>query len=131
MPLRNSAREDCGLTVKKLECSALAVILAACGLIRGQEPPGATGLATLKQYSAHRVSSDNPNPSSNDDSKRILPGETLVMADLTGPGMLGERGPGAKDAIPALEEAIQAHRLGSGMREIIRKIEGRPSPTLF
>ena len=131
MPLRNSARGDWGLTAKKLGCSALAVMLAACGLIRGQEPPGLAGFASLKQDSAHRVSSDNPNPSSNDDSKRILPGETLVMADLTGPGTLGEIGPGAKDAIPALEEAIQAHRLGSGMREIIRKIEDKPSPTLF
>jgi Protein of unknown function (DUF2961)/HEAT repeats len=67
-------------------------MLIACGLIRGQappaEPPGAAGLANLKRYSAHRVSSDNPNPSSNDDSKRILPGETLVMADLSGPGLV-------------------------------------------
>jgi D-arabinan exo alpha-(1,3)/(1,5)-arabinofuranosidase (non-reducing end) len=73
---------------KKLECSVLAVVLAACEALRGQEPPGTAGLARLKQYSAHRVSSDNPNPSSNDDSKRILPGETLVMADLIGPGMV-------------------------------------------
>jgi len=77
---------------KKLECSALAVMFAACGVLRCQEraaePPGTAGLASLKPYSAHRVSSDNPNPSSNDDSKRILPGETLVMADLSGPGMV-------------------------------------------
>jgi hypothetical protein len=44
---------------------------------------------------------------------------------------LAEIGPAAKVAIPALEEAIKDHRLGSGTREIIRKIEGRPSPTLF
>ena len=46
------------------------------------------GLARLKDYSAHRVSSDNRFVFSNDDSKRIMPGETFVMADLTGPGMV-------------------------------------------
>ncbi|HVN03955.1 MAG TPA: DUF2961 domain-containing protein [Bryobacteraceae bacterium] len=42
----------------------------------------------LKTFSAHRVSSDNRFQNSNDDSKRIMPGETLVMADLTGPGVV-------------------------------------------
>src|SRR5579863_8147024 len=46
------------------------------------------GLARLKSYSSHRVSSGNANAASNDDSKRILPGETLVMADLSGAGMI-------------------------------------------
>jgi hypothetical protein len=44
------------------------------------------GLARLKDYSAARVSSGNKFVASNDDSKRIMPGETLVMADLNGPG---------------------------------------------
>ena len=46
------------------------------------------GLARLKNYSSHRVSSSNSFVYSNDDSKRIMPGETLVMADLAGPGMV-------------------------------------------
>ncbi|HXJ93362.1 MAG TPA: DUF2961 domain-containing protein [Terriglobia bacterium] len=46
------------------------------------------GLARLKDYSAHRMSSDNRFVFSNDDSKRIMPGETFVMADLTGPAMV-------------------------------------------
>jgi len=46
------------------------------------------GLARLKNYSSHRVSSGNRYVLSNDDSKRIMPGETLVMADLSGPGMV-------------------------------------------
>jgi hypothetical protein len=46
------------------------------------------GLARLKDYTAGRVSSDNRYVFSNDDSKRIMPGETLVMANLQGPGMV-------------------------------------------
>jgi HEAT repeat protein len=46
------------------------------------------GLARLKPYAAGRVSSDNRVVFSNDDSRKIMPGETLVMADLTGPGMV-------------------------------------------
>lgn len=46
------------------------------------------GLARLKNYSAGRESSGNRYVYSNDDSKRIMPGETLVMADLAGPGMV-------------------------------------------
>ena len=45
-------------------------------------------LARLKNYTAHRVSSGNRFVGSNDDSKRIMPGETLLMADLTGPGVV-------------------------------------------
>jgi hypothetical protein len=49
---------------------------------------GLPDLARLKNYSAHRTSSQNRYVGSNDDSKRIMPGETLVMADLTGPGVV-------------------------------------------
>ena len=45
-------------------------------------------LPRMKTFSAHRVSSDNRFVGSNDDSKRIMPGETLVMADLRGPGVV-------------------------------------------
>jgi hypothetical protein len=45
-------------------------------------------LARLKTFSAHRVSSGNRYTGSNDDSKRIMPGETYVMADLAGPGVV-------------------------------------------
>ena len=46
------------------------------------------GLARLKNYSSARVSSGNRYIASNDDSKRILPGETLVMADVSSAGMI-------------------------------------------
>ena len=45
-------------------------------------------LARLKNYSSHRQSSGNSFVLSNDDSKRIMPGETLVMADIVGAGMI-------------------------------------------
>lgn len=45
-------------------------------------------LTRLRDFSALRASSNNPDPDSNDDSKRPLPGETLVLADLEGPGMV-------------------------------------------
>src|SRR5690349_11739723 len=45
-------------------------------------------LARMKTYSSARVSSGNRFVASNDDSKRIMPGETLVMANLQGSGMV-------------------------------------------
>jgi hypothetical protein len=50
--------------------------------------PQMTDLPRLKNFTAHRASSENRYVGSNDDSKRIMPGETLVMADLTGPGVV-------------------------------------------
>lgn len=42
----------------------------------------------LKDFRALRASSNNPDPLSNDDSLRPLPGETVTLADLRGPGMV-------------------------------------------
>src|SRR5580700_4079243 len=55
-------------------------------LLAGRAAPQMTDLPRLKNYSAHRTSSGNRFRGSNDDSKRIMPGETLVMANLKGPG---------------------------------------------
>ena len=71
--------------------AALAfVFLLASSFAFSQSPVSditdSLGLARLKNYSAARVSSGNKYVASNDDSKRIMPGETLVMADLKGPG---------------------------------------------
>jgi len=68
---------------------SLAVALAASAL--AAQPVVAQSLddlPRLKNFSAHRVSSDNHFIGSNDDSKRIFPGETFVMADLKGPGVV-------------------------------------------
>lgn len=42
----------------------------------------------LKNFTAHRSSSNSSLPDWNDDSKHPLPGETLTIADLTGPGIV-------------------------------------------
>lgn len=49
---------------------------------------GLFNLPRLKTFSAFRASSENHYVNSNDDEKRIMPGQTLVMANLTGPGVV-------------------------------------------
>lgn len=49
---------------------------------------GLFNLPHLKSYSAYRASSENRYVDSNDDSEHIMPGQTFVMANLTGPGMV-------------------------------------------
>jgi hypothetical protein len=63
---------------------------AALGLYAQQLPADSDplDLARLKDFSARRASSNNTDPASNDDSKRPIPGETLVLADLKGPGVV-------------------------------------------
>ena len=69
---------------------SLLTLLITCALAQAQEsgPSSLFDLPRLKNFSAHRVSSDNRFVGSNDDSKRIMPGETLTMADLLGPGVV-------------------------------------------
>ncbi len=67
-----------------------ATLLAAplAAQVPSVAPLDPLGFAQLKAFSAHRESSNNPDPNSNDDSKRPIPGETTVLADLTGPGIV-------------------------------------------
>src|ERR1700747_2360296 len=66
------------------------LIFVLVGVASAQSPAARSdlGLARLKNYSSARVSSGNRFVYSNDDSKRVLPGETLEIANLTGPGMV-------------------------------------------
>jgi len=70
----------------------MVLLMLVSGMAGAQEPDNdlldSLGLARLKNYAAGRVSSDNRYVFSNDDSKRIMPGETLAMANLEGPGMV-------------------------------------------
>ena len=69
--------------------SALFAILTLWPpLLAGQDAADDLDAARIKTYSAGRASSGNRLVASNDDSKRILPGETLVMADLKGAGAI-------------------------------------------
>jgi hypothetical protein len=67
--------------------TAIFIVLAS-SLVWSQSPTAfdQLDLARAKTYSAGRVSSDNQYVFSNDDSRKIMPGETLVLADLRGPG---------------------------------------------
>ena len=51
-------------------------------------PLDALRFAQMKDAKAERVSSSSPNPDSNNDSKQPIPGETLTLADLEGPGVV-------------------------------------------
>src|SRR5882724_10993177 len=74
-------------------------LVSACGWIMlfgssgaAQAPDVApfnlSDLPRMKTFTAERVSSNNAYVGSNDDSKRIFPGETFVMADVKGPGVV-------------------------------------------
>lgn len=67
-----------------------AIPSCAPWLVTAQTLDDSTGLgiATLHDFKALRQSSNNPDPNSNDDSKRPIPGETVVLADLQGPGVV-------------------------------------------
>jgi hypothetical protein len=71
-------------------CLAAALCAARATVAQQQVPglPDPYGLLEPKNFSAHRSSSNNADWNSNDDSKRPIPGETTVLADLTGPGVV-------------------------------------------
>jgi hypothetical protein len=66
------------------------LLLTGCAAAQAPErsPLDLLDLSRMKTFSAERVSSGNRFVGSNDDSKRIMPGETYVMADLRGPGVV-------------------------------------------
>jgi hypothetical protein len=61
------------------------VVAAQAPLVRAPDPGD---LAAPRDFVAARVSSNNPDPESNDDSWRPIAGETAVLADLDGPGAI-------------------------------------------
>ncbi|MFN8095985.1 MAG: glycoside hydrolase family 172 protein [Vicinamibacteria bacterium] len=77
-------------TLRSIAFSAAAFSLSAAAL--SAEPPAGLsdpfGLMQRKEFLAARSSSNNPDPRSNDDSARPIPGETAVLADLAGPGVV-------------------------------------------
>ena len=71
---------------------ATLALLAAALPVRAQQAPSGLPdpyhLLEPKDFLAHRSGSNNPDWNSNDDSKRPIPGETTVLADLEGPGVV-------------------------------------------
>ncbi len=83
------------LNIYKIYLSVLVIIfslpalntISAQNLLRGNGSL-LSGLAVSSNGVSKRVSSSNPKLDSNGDSKEIVPGETLVLADLEGPGII-------------------------------------------
>jgi len=77
-------------TVRSLVlCAAAALVgLPAVGQTINPGLPDPFRLTEPKDFAAFRSSSNNPDWASNDDSKRPIPGETTVLADLQGPGVI-------------------------------------------
>ena len=69
---------------KTVVCSLFAIAAA----LAAQQPVDLSRLPEPKDFQALRSSSNNPDPESNDDSKRPIPGETITLADLAGPGVV-------------------------------------------
>jgi hypothetical protein len=69
-------------------CALLSVTISALAQVELSGVPDPFRLMERKNFTAHRSSSNNPDWASNDDSKRPIPGETIVLADLQGPGVI-------------------------------------------
>ena len=82
------------ITMNKYLLLALPAVCGLLAVFTGCVQPSALrlsdpfGLTEPKNFTAHRASSNNPDWNSNDDSKRPIPGETTVLADLQGPGLV-------------------------------------------
>jgi len=72
--------------VKRLPL-VVALAVSALAVPRGQIPDPSS-LTRVQDAVAERVSSNNPDPESNDDSWRPIAGETVTLAELTGPGVV-------------------------------------------
>ncbi len=78
--------------MRKTYCAPLlpALLLASAALAQPSitGPIDPMGFSQLKDFTAHRSSSNSTLPDWNDDSKHPMPGETMTIADLTGPGIV-------------------------------------------
>ncbi len=77
--------------MRHVRVCTLASLALAASAVAGEPPAGLPdpfGLLQRKEFLAGRSSSNDPDPRSNDDSVRPIPGETAVLADLAGPGVV-------------------------------------------
>jgi hypothetical protein len=72
--------------VRASVAGACALFLSAASI--AQQPVDLSRLPEPKDFKAMRSSSNHPDKESNDDSKRPIPGETITLAELTGPGVV-------------------------------------------
>ena len=102
----------------------------------------------LKNFSAYRSSSNNLYRDSNDDCKHPIPGETVMLADLQGPGIVTHIWVTVADnefawpRLLRLRVYYDGHRtpsvdvpigdffgIGHGYERELNSMEGRPVPT--
>jgi hypothetical protein len=72
--------------VKVTVAAAAALLLSAASAF--PQPVDLSRLPETRDFRARRSSSNNADWSSNDDSKRPIPGETVTLANLAGPGVV-------------------------------------------
>jgi hypothetical protein len=88
MTIRKSHRKTFPRGIADLSAVVVLFAISVASQTSSVNATDPLDIARIKDYSAARVSSGNRFVASNDDSKRIMPGETLVMADLKGAGMI-------------------------------------------
>ncbi len=76
------------MMAKTVVCPLLAVTLLLPAAPAFTQPIDLSRLPETRDFRARRSSSNNADWSSNDDSKRPIPGETVTLANLTGPGVI-------------------------------------------
>ncbi len=73
---------------------AVSLVLGLAPRLEGQTSDSLTGpidplrFSQRKDFDAFRESSNNADPNSNDDSQHPIAGQTITLADLTGPGIV-------------------------------------------
>jgi hypothetical protein len=74
----------------KVPILVATAVASLAGAATAQSPPVPDPFRLLegRPFAARRASSNNFDPRSNDDSLRPIPGETAVLADLEGPGVV-------------------------------------------
>src|SRR5208282_1750934 len=65
----------------------LVAVFFSAGLLAQAQDFGLESLPNLHDFESHRITSADPT-GGNDDWRRLEPGQTLVLADIKGPGCI-------------------------------------------
>ena len=74
--------------MRRTSAVAVTVLFLAAAAPASAQTIDLSRLPVTRDFHARRSSSNNADWSSNDDSKRPIPGETVTLADLAGPGVV-------------------------------------------
>ena len=70
-----------------MNARTLLVAFLGAGLLAQAQDLALDNLPALHNFQSHRITSADPT-GKNDDWRRLQPGQTLVLADITGPGCI-------------------------------------------